>query len=264
MVAPETPQTMTAARLAVVQIRYLNKAFWRNPSRAFFTFAFPLMFLVIFTSMLGNYTVHLGATTVRTSTYYVSAMAAFAVISACYTDIAITVSFQRDTGILKRIDGSPLPKLSFMLSRVVHAIGVAVLLVVITAAFGHAFYHAQVPTSLGLLRFIVMLLVGSAAFCALGLAVTAIVPNADASSAIVNATILPLLFLSGIFIPLGNQTQAWIVWVARVFPVRHFASGMMAGFIGTPFDWVDVLVVLAWGAAGLLVAVRFFSWRPRT
>ena len=74
---------------------------------------------------------------------------------------------------------------------------------------------------------------------------------------------MPLLFLSGIFIPFGNATPSWILWVARLFPVRHFAAGLQAGFLGTPFDWVDVAVVAAWGAFGLDLAVRFFSWEPR-
>jgi hypothetical protein len=38
---------------------------------------------------------------------------------------------------------------------------------------------------------------------------------------------------------------------------------MQAGFLGTAFSWTDVLVVAAWGAAGMLLAVRFFSWEPR-
>ncbi len=108
-----------------------------------------------------------------------------------------------------------------------------------------------------------MVLVGSATFCALGLAVTAVIPNADAAPAIVNAIILPLEFLSGIFIAFGDNTPAWILWVARVFPIRHFALGMQAGFLGTPFSWTDVLIVAAWGVAGLLLAIRFFSWEPR-
>ena len=73
-----------------VQIRYVNKAFWRNPASAFFTFAFPLMFLVIFTSLLGHYTVQIGSRTVNTSTYYVASMASFAVITACFNNIAIS------------------------------------------------------------------------------------------------------------------------------------------------------------------------------
>ena len=255
---------MTATALTSAQIRYVNKAFWRNPSRAFFTFAFPLMFLVIFTSLLGNGTVHIGSMSVKASTYYVAAMASFGVITACYSNIAMTMAFQRETGLLKRIDGSPLPGSSFLGSRVIHALFIAVLLVAITAAFGWAFYGAEIPSGVLLFRFLVMLVVGATAFCSLGLAVTAVIPNADAAPAIVNASILPLLFLSGIFIPFGNDTPQWIVWTARIFPVRHFAAGMQAGFIGTPFDWTDVIVVAVWGLAGLLLAIRFFSWEPRS
>ena len=255
---------MNAAALTLSQVRYVNKAFWRNPASAFFTFAFPLMFLVIFTAMLGHSTVHLGARLVDTSTYYVAAMAAFALISACYTNVAISVSFQRDTGVLKRTNGTPLPSPVFLGARMLHALLVGILLVAITAAFGRFAYSAALPTGATLLRFIVVLIVGAAAFCALGMALTVVIPNGDAAPAIVNASILPLLFLSGIFIPLGNNAPVWILWIAKIFPVWHFARGMQAGFLGTAFYWSDVLIVAAWGLGGLLVAARFFSWEPRT
>jgi ABC-2 type transport system permease protein len=255
---------MSTMTMTLRQIRYVNKAFWRNPASAFFTFAFPLMFLVIFTSLLGHGTVAIGSRLVNISTYYVASMAAFAVITACFNNIAISITFQRDSGVLKRTDGTPLPAAAFLGARIVHAVLAAVMLVVITIAFGRLAYSADVPTGLTLLRFAVMLLVGAAAFCALGLAITVVIPNADASPAIVNATILPLLFLSGIFIPFGNDTPSWILWIARIFPVKHFAAGMQAGFLGTSFRWTDVLIVAAWGLAGLLVAARYFSWEPRT
>ncbi len=135
-----------------------------------------------------------------------------------------------------------------------------VLLVVITAGFGALLYDVTIPTGVTLVRFLVMLVVGAMAFCALGLAVSGFVPNADAAPTVVNASILPLLFLSGIFVPFGNSTPDWI---ARVFPIRHFAVGIQAGFLGTTFHWSDVLVVAAWGVGGLLVAMRFFRWEPR-
>lgn len=254
---------MKLLALTLSQVRYVNKAFWRNPASAFFTFAFPLMFLVIFTALLGHGRIEIGGRLIHQSTYYVAAMASFAVITACYTNIAMTVTFQRDAGVLKRTDGTPLPSGVYFFARVLHALFVGVLLVAITAAFGRAVYGADVPSGSTLLRFLIMLIVGAASFCALGFAITAIIPNADAAAAVVNATILPLLFLSGIFIPLGDKAPQWIIWVARIFPVRHFAQAMQAGFIGTPFHWSDVLIVAAWGLAGLLLAVRYFSWEPR-
>jgi len=249
--------------MAISQVRFVNKAFWRNPASAFFTFAFPLMFLVIFCALLGNGTVPVGGRNVSQATYYVAAMASFAVITACYNNIAIAITFQRDAGILKRINATPLPSASFLGARIMHALLVATLLVGLTAVFGHAFYGADIPTGITLVRFLIMLVVGATAFCALGFAISAVIPNFDAAAAIVNATILPLLFLSGIFIPFGTNTPSWILWVARIFPVKHFADGMQAGFLGTAFHWSDVLVVAAWGLGGMLFAIRYFSWEPR-
>jgi ABC-2 type transport system permease protein len=255
---------MNAATMTLTQLRYVNKAFWRNPASAFFTFAFPLMFLAIFTALLGNGDIVIGGRTVSLSTYYVAGMISFAVITACYNNIAISLTFQRDLGVLKRTNGTPLPAAVYLSARVVHALLVSLLLVAITVAFGSLLYDADIPAGADLARFLAILAIGAASFCALGFAVTAIIPNADAAAPIVNATILPVLFLSGIFIPIGDNAPAWLTWTARIFPVKHFADGIQAGFVGTAFHWNDVLIVAAWGIAGLLLAVRFFSWEPRT
>ena len=254
---------MSDVRLSMRQVRFTNTAFWRNPAAAFFTFVFPLMFLVIFTTLFGNAEVTLeSGVTVNQSTFYVAAMAAFAVITACYTNLAISVCFQRDAGILKRVRGTPLPGPAYLSARVLHAMIVSLVLVAITAAFGAAFYGSDLPSGVDLLVFVFTVLVGAASFSALGLAVTALVPNADAAPPVVNVTILPILFLSDIFIPLEDP-PLWVDIVGLVFPVRHFSEAMQAGFLGTEFQWSDVVVVAAWGLAGLILAARFFSWEPR-
>ncbi len=255
---------MNAAALTLSQTRYVNKAYWRNPAMAFFAFVYPLMFLVIFTSIFRDSDVQFGARTVNEATYYVPAMVSLAVISVCFNNIAVAITFQRDSGVLKRINGTPLPSASFFGGRILHTVLVSALLVMVTAAFGRVFYSANIPTGATLLRMLVMLAVGAAAFCALGFAISSIIPNADASQPIVNAVILPLLFLSGVFIPLGNNPPSWMLWIGRIFPIRHFLSAMQAGFLGAAFNWTDVLVVAAWGLGGLLFAMRFFRWEPRT
>jgi ABC-2 type transport system permease protein len=255
---------VNAVALTAFQLRYVNKAFWRNPASAFFTFAFPLMFLVIFTALLGRGQVLLDGREVHQSTYYVAAMATFSVITACYNNISIGLAFQRDAGILKRTDGTPLPAAVYFTARVLHALLISLLLVAITVAFGRIIYQAEVPTGATLARFLLTLTIGAASFCALGFAITAAIPNFDAAAPIVNATILPLLFLSGIFIPFGDDAPTWITWTAKVFPVKHFADSMQAGFLGTTFHWHGIWILAGWGIAGLLIATRFFSWEPRT
>lgn len=257
---------MSDAGLLAIQVRTTNRAFWRNPASAFFTFAFPLMFLVIFTSLLGSGRVEVApGVFIDQANYFVAAMAAFAVISATYTNLAISVTFIRDAGILKRTRGSPLPGSIYLSGRVIHAMLITILLVVITTAFGVVFYEADVPSGALLGQYFVTVIMGAMAFSALGLATTAIVPNAEAAPAIVNAIILPLLFLSGIFIPLGADAPEWMKVVGDIFPVKHFAEAMLGSFYGPPlpFQWSDVLIVAAWGVAGLIAATFFFSWEPR-
>jgi ABC-2 type transport system permease protein len=258
--------------LAVRQVRFANKGFWRNPFSAGFTFAFPLMFLVIFTALFGNDTICLtpglhpcpGGLEVSTSTFYVSAIAAFSIITATYTNLAISVTATRDTGVLKRVRGTPLPGWAYMFGRIVHAILVALLLVAIVVAFGALFYHADVPGR-SLPAFLTTVAVGAAVFSALGLAMTAFVPNAEAAPAVVNFSILPLLFLSDIFIPIQDP-NAWYVKVAELFPVYHFSQAMKNAYFspsGSGWRGGDLLVIAAWGVLGVILAIRFFSWEPR-
>ncbi|MBF8299131.1 MAG: putative multidrug transporter permease protein, partial [Dehalococcoidia bacterium] len=219
---------MTTLRLILELVKYQNKAFWRNPAAAFFTFIFPLMFLVIFNLLFGNRDMNLPGGTVKTATFYVPGIAAMGLISACYTNVAISVSFSRDQGRLKRIRGTPLPPLAYLTARVLHATFIALLLVVIVTIAGRVAYGVEVPTNT-MPAFIVTLAVGSAAFSALGLAMTPFIPNADASPAVVNGSILPLLFISDVFIPM-QDAPPWLVTFSNIFPVKHLSAALMKAF----------------------------------
>jgi ABC-2 type transport system permease protein len=257
---------MSNAQLVLRQARFENKAFWRNPAAAFFTFAFPLLFLVIFSTLLG------GGTSpsptgeeIESTTYFIPAILSFSVVTACFTNIAISISFSRDEGILKRLRGTPCPGWIYLAARVLHAVFVNTILVVIVLLFGQIFYGVDIPLDT-LPAFLLTLVVGAGSFCALGLAATCAVPNAEAAPAVVNVMVLPLLFLSGTFIPIGDAPQ-WIQTFAGLFPIKHFIDAMFESFLPPPDNpsgwlWSSVVMIALWGIAGLLIAVRFFRWEP--
>jgi ABC-2 type transport system permease protein len=257
---------LSALLLTLRQSRFDLRAFWRNPAAAFFTFVFPLMFLVIFNVVFGDGEIEVQGGLVDISTFYVPAIVAFSVISACYTNIAIGMAFARQQGLLKRVRGTPLPPVAFIGGRILQATTVALILVVIVLAAGVAFYGVDLPEE-RLPALIVVLVLGAAAFCALGLAVTSLVPNADAAPAVVNATILPLLFISDVFIPTANA-PSWLTSIASAFPVIHFAEGLHTVFnpfeTGSGFDPASLAVIAAWGVLGLGLAVRFFKWESQS
>ena len=251
--------------MALQQVQWENRSFWRNPAAAFFTFLLPLLFLVLFNALFGDSELEIDGRQLDGSTFYVPGIAALSVVSACYTNVGMMVTIARDLGVLKRMRGTPLPPWAYIFGRLGQALLVSVLMVVIVTVVGAVAYGTQVPEST-LPGFLVTLLVGSLSFCALGLALTAVIPNADAAPAVTNATILPLLFVSNVFVPLQDPPE-WLAIVGDVFPVKHFAAALQTAFhpdtTGAGFEWGHLAVIAAWGVAGTLLAVRFFSWEPR-
>jgi ABC-2 type transport system permease protein len=111
---------------------------------------------------------------------------------------------------------------------------------------------------------VVTLLVGVLTFSALGLAVTVIVPNAEAAPAVINGIYFPIVFISGVFYPIANNSV--LAQIATFFPVRHMVNALVGAFEGGPHSGLkgwDILVMLAWAGAALAFALTRFRWEPR-
>lgn len=255
---------MTDAGIVGRQLVFEQRTFWRNPVSAFFAFLFPIIFLVVFATLFKDSHADIGGRTVAYDDYYIPALTAFGVIGACFTNIAASLSLRRDSGVLKRLRGTPLPPWAFLSGVVLSSLIVALLLTIVTVVFGILVYGVHVPQHIGALA--VTLAVGAMVFCALGLAMTVAIPNADAAPAVTNAVLLPLVFISGTFFPI-DQTSI-LAKIAAYFPVRHFIAAMFSAFdpahvSSNGFSGNDLIIMLAWGAGGLIIAVRRFRWEPR-
>jgi len=258
---------MSDIALALRQVRYENRSFWRNPAAAFFTFIFPIMFFVIFELIFGHSEYEQFGPGARVSDFYAPALMAFAIISACYTNIAMGLVASRELGILKRLRGTPLPSWAYLFARITISVMIGALLVVIIGGFGRLAYGVPIPPLRTLPALIVTLVVGSATFCALGLAVTGFVPNVDAAPAVVNASIFPLLFISDVFIPIQTDSPRILTWLATVFPIKHLSHAIISVYNpltqGSAFESKDLAIMGAWALAGVLFALKYFRWEPR-
>jgi len=173
---------MRPAGLVLHQVKYEQKAYWRNPASAFFTFAFPLVFLVIFASLNNGATIDfLGG--LEYNQYYIPAIIAFSIISATYTQIGISLALRRQTGELKRFRTTPLPTWALVGGLLGSAVLVGLISAALTTALGIVAYRVVLPTHYVALALV--LLVGAASFCALGVAIASLIPNADAAPAVV-------------------------------------------------------------------------------
>ena len=246
--------------VAKEQVRYEQKAYWRNPMAAVFTLAFPVVFLVVVGTTSG--TSRVPGTTLRYDQYTVVAMLTFGLIAACYTNLAMSICLRRDSGMLKRMRGTPISIGSYLGGIIGSTMINVAVLAVLVVGIGMGFYHLHFPYHPA--ATVVTLLVGIVTFGAIGLAVTVIVPNADAAPAVVNGIYFPIVFISGVFYPLSNGSV--LSRIADWFPVRHLILALVSAFESGPhsgFRAGDLAVLLIWAAAALVFTARRFRWEPR-
>ncbi|HET8976118.1 MAG TPA: ABC transporter permease [Solirubrobacterales bacterium] len=253
---------MSAAALALHQFRYDQKVFWRNPASVFFTVLFPVIFMVIFNLIFGSdYIEELG---LYTSTYYVPAIITLAVVGATTQSLAINLTQDRERGLLKRVRGTPLPTTAFVAGRVGNSLVISVLMLALVAALGRVAYDVELPSTT-IPGILVTLAVGASAFSCIGFALTTIIPSEDAAPAVTNATVLPLYFISGVFIP-ESEIPEGVLHVADLFPIRHFFEAFFTAWdpstTGAGIEWGDLAVVAGWGLAALAIAIWRFRWEP--
>jgi ABC-2 type transport system permease protein len=242
------------------QVRYEQKAYWRNPMAAVFTLLFPVVFLVVVGTSAGSQ--RAPGTTLTYEQYVVVAMITFGLIAACYTNLGMTICLRRDSGVLKRMRGTPISIGSYMGGIIGNVLINVGLLAVLVVGIGMVFFHLHFPYHP--FAVVVTLLIGIVTFCALGLAVTVLVTNADAAPAVINGIYFPIVFISGVFYPLSDGSV--LSKIADYFPVRHLILALVNAFErgpGTGLRPHDLVVMLIWAAAGLVFTARRFRWEPR-
>ena len=252
--------------LVLFQAKFELRSFLRNRQARFFTIILPVVFLVIFVSVFGNHTLRLASGAhIKTSTYYIPALTTMGIIGASFTNLVVSVVDQRESGILKRRRSTPVPAHVLILGKALLSIALGLVMCALLMAIGSLAYGATVPTHT-LPGVVVSAVLGSLTFCVLGYALSTFVSDEDAAQPVVQLTLLPLYFISGVFVPV-TEIPAWLSNIAAIFPVKHLAAALLKAYdpttTGAGFSGPDLGVMALWTAGGLIVALRRFSWYPK-
>jgi ABC-2 type transport system permease protein len=159
-----------------------------------------------------------------------------------------------------------VPAWALIAGRTLTAIGVSLVSVLVLLLLGRFAYGVRLPTHT-IPGLAITAVVGSVSFCILAYAFSTLIENEDAAQPMVQAVMLPLYFISGVFIPAVNL-PSWLSHVAEVFPVQHLSDALHYAFApgttGIGIVWSDMGVLALWGAIGLVFALWRFSWLPKT
>lgn len=248
------------AALTLWQVAYEQRAFWRNRTRAFFSFGMPLMLLLLFGALnSGGRIQELG--NIPYVTFFLPGILAYGIVITQFVNMAGGIAIQRDNGLLKRMRGTPLPGWAYVAGRLGSTALVSVVMTVVMLIVGRVGFDVHLRAA-AVPAVVVTVLLGAATFAALGLAAVMIIPNAEAAPVVANVLILPLSFISGIWYPLTGAPE-WLVDVAKFFPLEHLANALHVAFDplnhGSAWSGNDLFVLAIWLLVGTRLAMRFWQ-----
>lgn len=244
--------------LLLWQIRYEQRAYWRNRGRGIFTFAFPIMFLLIFASIdKGAHIASRGG--ISYNDFFVPGILAYGVIATTFVNLAISTAILRDEGVLKRMQGTPLPRWAYVAARIGSAAIIMLAMTIVVLVLGIALYGVTLRAE-AIPALLVTLLLGTTAFTTIGIGLTRFIRSAESGPVVVNLAVLPLTFISNIWFP-SDSLPATLKTIAGLFPIKALAAGLQRVFDprygGAAFDGRDLRVLLIWAVVGIWLMYRF-------
>jgi ABC-2 type transport system permease protein len=237
------------------QYRLERRMFWRNPTAAFFGFLLPLLLLALFGAVFAGQQDDLDV--------IVPGIAGMSVMAATFVALAYNLTFLRERGILKRLRGTPLPSSAYLAGIAANAITNMAVQVALVIVAGRLFFGTPWPGDW--LALAVFVAAGVVCFAALGVALSHAIPNSESAPAYVNAVFLPMIILAGVFYD-DENAPAVLRDLAEVMPLKHLIDGISGAIVngeGLADHGVALLVLAAWTAVGVVLAVRGFSWEAR-
>jgi ABC-2 type transport system permease protein len=248
-------------RLFWHELRVEQLLFWRTYEAAFFTFFLPVIFFLIFGAIYGDSTIT--KEHVKAAPFLEAGMIGYGVASTAFAGLAISMVVRRESGVLKRLRATPLPPTTYVLALLASTFLTFLIEAVLIIVFGRVLFGVAVPDRL--LSLLAVLVIGAAAFAAMGLGVMGLVRSGEGSSAVVNAIYLPMAIISGTFFT-PKDYPGFLRAIADVLPLTYFTRLTREVMVHGQHLWSDsgaIAVVLLWGVVGLVAAIRTFSWQPR-
>ncbi len=246
--------------LVGAQLRHTQRILWRDLSSVFFAVAFPVILVAVIPTVNGGGD-QLMSSGQPLGTFYAATMAVYGAAVTAYVNMPQGLAEDRERGVLKRMRATPLPAVALLTGRTLGALGVAALTLAGIAALATAMYRLPVPPAWPAV--IVTFVVTTICFAVLGIAVATLVRSAQAGVSVALGTLLPLCFISDIFV-VGVTFPPVLNAISWFFPLRHASSAMTEAarpvVEGSGLSWGHLAVLLAWTLAGLVVIVVRFRW----
>ncbi len=238
----------------------------RSPRARFFTVIFPIVLLVIFIGVFGHGSTTFDGVRLELSRYFVCGILAMSIVVASYANLVVSIAALRESGVLKRRRATPVAPALLIAGQAITTLVITAVMGTILLLLAKVLYGIGIASG-AILAIVCTAAVGTLVFACIGYAVSGLIGSPEAAQPVVQATMLPLWFISGVLIPTATLS-ATLRKLGKVFPVEHLAAGLHLASINNSFtssiSVTDLLVLAAWGAGAAAFAIWRFSWLPST
>jgi ABC-2 type transport system permease protein len=255
-------------RLAAVRGMVEIKLFFRQRESVVFTFALPIILLLLFGQIFKG---EIGHTGVDFRRYFVAGIIASGLMSTTFVNLGVGIAADRDDGTLSRLAGTPLPQTAYFAGKAIVAFVVCALEVIVLLAIGVLMLGLHLPDSAE--RWFTLgwvLLLGAATCSMLGIAASCLIKSARSAVAVMNLPYLVLSFISGVYFVFSSLPKS-LQQIAAIFPLKWICQGLRSAFLPNTLlvtepahSWQHgetALVLGAWLVASLVICIRMFRWR---
>lgn len=261
---------MSTTSLALQRGALEIKQFLRSKESVVFSLAFPLMMMVIFGSI---FTFKIDGTDVKMTQYFVTGMIASGIISVSFQSLAIQIPIERDRGVLKRLQGTPMPKWAYFAGKIIMVAGIAVVEIILLLILATLMFDVQLPqTGQKWFTFAWVTFLGLTSCTLLGIAFSSVARTGRSAPAVVTPVALVLQFISGVYFVYA-ALPAVMQQIAAVFPLKWMAQGLRSVFLPDSFARTEVagsyelgktaLVLGAWCVIALVLCITTFRWTTK-
>jgi ABC-2 type transport system permease protein len=262
------PTPPPAARIARARVGLELRLFARERQQVVFSFAYPVVMMVVFGSVLGGDVMPGG---IAFPQYFLAGIAATGVMLSSFQAVATSIAAERDAGQLERLQvlGTPAP--AYFAGKAGQVLVTTAAQLVLLLPVAHWGYDVPLPTEAGRwLTFAWVLALGALAGTVLGVAASTLPGSATSVTTAVSAFAVVLQFFSGVFFAFP-ELPGWMQQVAAFFPLKWMTQGMRSVFLPEQAAAAEVagawehgrtaLVLAAWVIIGVVVCARAFRWR---
>ncbi|GAA2110910.1 ABC transporter permease [Actinomadura alba] len=246
------------------------KSFFREKEAVLFTFAMPVILLVVLGAILNG---EIGATGIDYRQYLSAGIIAAGIMSTTFVGIGVGIATERDDGTLKRLYGSPMPRSAYFIGKTICALVLSVLETALLLVIGTVLYGLEPPGDLGRwITFGWVFMLGVASCTLLGIAISSVPRSHRSASTVLNVPFLVLQFTSGVFFMFGDLPKA-VQQLSALFPLKWMCQGLRSALLPDTLlvqepvpSWEHgrvALMLSLWCAAGLALCLTTFRWKRR-